>query len=185
MIYFNIRNLASFTATTVRRSYLRYRVNCPTTGILTTTGLFFLPAIFLFSYQLFPSSQLSTSMSDTASKPVNQPIDIINSTTHTVILITVPSAESAKTLAHGIIERQLAACVNIIPQVTSVYRWEGKVNEDSEQLLVIKTETKLLKDLAAAVRELHPYTVPELISLPITAGSQAYLNWVTDSVKKY
>jgi periplasmic divalent cation tolerance protein len=178
----NYRNFASFTATTLRSSYLKYRcVNCPTAII---SGLLFLPAFFLFSYRIFPSSQFSTSMSDTAANPSNQPINIINSTTHTVVLITVPSAESAKTLAHGIIERQLAACVNIIPQVTSVYRWEGKVNEDSEQLLVIKTESKLLKDLAAAVRELHPYTVPELISLPITAGSQAYLNWVTDSVKK-
>lgn len=96
--------------------------------------------------------------------------------------VTTPDQESAKKLARGIIERKLAACVNIVPQIESIYMWEGKVNEDSEYLLMIKTRTQQVDELSKYVRENHPYSVAEVISLPIQNGNPPYLKWIEQTV---
>lgn len=100
--------------------------------------------------------------------------------THSVAYVTVPSNEVAKTLAHGLVKNKLAACVNIIPQVTSVYEWKGEINEDSELLLMIKTRTSLVDNLTNFVRKNHPYEVCEVITLPIENGNEPYLNWISE-----
>ncbi|KAL7743466.1 hypothetical protein ACLKA6_018604 [Drosophila palustris] len=102
--------------------------------------------------------------------------------TSSVAFVTTPDKASAKKLAHGIIERKLAACVNIIPQIESIYMWEDKVNEDNEYLMMIKTRTTRIDELSKFVRENHPYSVAEVITLPIQAGNLPYLNWITQTV---
>jgi len=94
------------------------------------------------------------------------------------VFVTVPTIEVAKSLASGIVSKKLAACVNIIPQVTSVYEWEGKINEDSELILMIKTQAHLFEELSNYVKANHPYDVPEVIALPIEQGSSSYLDWI-------
>ena len=94
------------------------------------------------------------------------------------VFVTVPSIEVGKKIASGLVSKKLAACVNIIPQITSIYEWEGKINEDSELLLMIKTQTHLFEDLSKFVKENHPYDVPEVIGLSIDQGSQSYLDWI-------
>lgn len=98
-----------------------------------------------------------------------------------VVYVTAPSKEVAEHLAGGLVEHQLAACVNIVPGLTSVYRWEGKISKDEEVLLMIKTRHALLKRVTEWVQDAHPYDVPECISVPITGGSHAYMQWLLDS----
>lgn len=93
------------------------------------------------------------------------------------MLITAPDRESGVKMARRLLERRLAACVNIAP-VSSMYWWEGKIEESSEVLLVVKTTSERLGDLIREVRAIHPYKVPEIIALPITAGLADYLDWV-------
>lgn len=99
-----------------------------------------------------------------------------------IAYVTIPDDESAKALAHKIINSKLAACVNIIPGITSIYSWDGKVNEDSEVLMMIKTKTSRVDDLVKFVKESHPYSVAEVISLPIEAGNPPYLDWIHRTV---
>lgn len=95
-----------------------------------------------------------------------------------VVLCNAPP-DQAGPIARALVERRVAACVNVIPTVTSHYRWEGTLHEDTESTLVIKTVTLRVPDVTAAIRELHPYTVPEIIALPVLdAGSRDYLAWV-------
>ncbi|CAG9861156.1 unnamed protein product [Phyllotreta striolata] len=101
---------------------------------------------------------------------------------HSVAYVTVPNEEVAKTIAHGLVSNKLAACVNIIPKIMSVYEWEGKVNEDTELLMMIKTRTCKVNDLTEYVKANHPYTVCEVISLPIQNGNDQYLKWINDVV---
>ncbi|KAG8347689.1 putative CutA1 divalent ion tolerance protein [Trypanosoma vivax] len=98
-----------------------------------------------------------------------------------VCYVTTPSKEVARELSQRLVIGRLAACVNIIPAVTSVYRWEGRVCEEEEFLMMIKTRTALVKDVIESVRAHHPYSVPEVISVPISSGNDAYLRWVEDS----
>ncbi len=95
-----------------------------------------------------------------------------------VALTTCSDAESAAELASQLVARGLAACVNIVPGVRSIYRWQGKIEDDAECLLVIKTAAERAADLQAAVAELHAYDLPEFIVLPVETGAQAYLDWV-------
>jgi len=100
-----------------------------------------------------------------------------------VVLITVPSQDVGGAIARAVVEEHLAACVNLVPGITSIFRWDGKVQTETEALLIVKTRPALFGDLAARVRTLHPYTVPEIIALPLAAGNQAYLDWVRESVR--
>lgn len=95
-----------------------------------------------------------------------------------IVFCTIDSAEAARSLARRLVEDRLAACVNIIENVTSVYKWEGRIEEDAEHLLVIKTRDGRLRELMDRIGELHPYDVPEILSWPVEKGSKAYLNWV-------
>jgi periplasmic divalent cation tolerance protein len=99
-----------------------------------------------------------------------------------VALSTVANAGDAQRIGRALVERRLAACVNVVPGVTSIYAWKGSVTTDSELLLVIKTRREKLDEVRSALLELHPYEVPELIALPIEGGHEAYLEWIEDSV---
>jgi len=97
-----------------------------------------------------------------------------------VALVTVPSEEVGTAVAHALLDRRLAACVNIVPAVNSLYVWEGELCSDDEVLLVIKSKAALFDELASVVQDAHPYDVPEIIALPIVAGSQDYLDWIEE-----
>ncbi|MBN1595542.1 divalent-cation tolerance protein CutA [candidate division FCPU426 bacterium] len=100
-----------------------------------------------------------------------------------VMYITVPNAESGETLAQALVEEKMAACVNRIPGLVSTYRWQGKIEKDQEELLVIKTRRELVDTIIMRVKSLHPYQVPEIIALPIIAGLKEYLLWVQQETK--
>jgi periplasmic divalent cation tolerance protein len=100
-----------------------------------------------------------------------------------VILCTVPSRDVGKTIAHTLVEEHLVACVNIVPGIESVYYWEGKVNSDNEELLIMKTAEENVPMLTQRIKKLHPYDECEVIALPIVGGSDSYLKWVVDSSK--
>jgi len=95
-----------------------------------------------------------------------------------VVLVTAPTGEKAHEIARDLVEKNLAACVNIVAGARSVYRWEGAIQDDREDLLVIKTSRARLPELIARVREVHPYSVPEVVALPVEAGHADYLAWV-------
>lgn len=100
-----------------------------------------------------------------------------------VVLITAPNEEVGRSLAHTLVEEGLAACVNLVPGLTSIYRWEGKVVEDKEVLLLVKTTTFAFPRLKERVLALHPYTVPEMVALPIAEGHGPYLEWLRENVR--
>ena len=99
-----------------------------------------------------------------------------------VVLVTAPDADAAGRLARAVVEERLAACVNVIGPVRSIYRWQGELQDDSEVLMMIKTTRERRAALAARVCELHPYDVPEVLALPASGGSEAYLQWVRAEV---
>ena len=98
-----------------------------------------------------------------------------------LVMTTCPDAEHAETLAVHLIERQLAACINQLPGIRSVYRWEGELKSGSEVMLMIKTPADKWPALEAAIKAEHPYELPEIIAVPVTAGLPAYLNWISES----
>jgi len=99
-----------------------------------------------------------------------------------VVLVTGPEPATLESIGRVLVEERLAACVNIIPGVTSVYRWEGEIRADSEALAVIKTTEDCVQAARLRVTELHPYEVPEFVALEVVEGSPAYLQWVRESV---
>lgn len=99
-----------------------------------------------------------------------------------IVLTTLGADTDAAGLARTLVGQRLAACVNIVGEVTSIYRWKEEVDQDAEQLLVIKTTTDLVDVLQARLRELHPYELPEFLVLPVKGGSEGYLAWLRDSV---
>lgn len=99
-----------------------------------------------------------------------------------VVLSSVGRAEDAERIARALVERRLAACVNVVPGLVSVFRWKGNVEKDEEWLLLIKTRRERLPALREALAALHPYELPELLALPVEAGSPAYLEWLDESV---
>jgi periplasmic divalent cation tolerance protein len=100
-----------------------------------------------------------------------------------VVLVTVPTGGKAQSLAEGAVEARLAACVNVIPGVVSVYRWKGRVHRDAESLLVIKTSAAKLTALERWIKERHPYETPEFLVLSASGGSKEYLAWLAGQVK--
>ena len=101
-----------------------------------------------------------------------------------IVLTTAGSEEEARKIARHLVEKRLAACVNIIPQIESIYRWQGKVDSSREWLLLVKTTDERFPAVRDAIRELHSYELPECVVLNIEDGSSEYLQWLTSSCKK-
>ncbi len=95
-----------------------------------------------------------------------------------VVLVTTPTQERAAEIARAVVEERLAACGNVVPGLRSIYRWEGRVQDDAEALLVLKTTRARFEALRDRVLALHPYEVPEVIALAVDAGSAPYLAWI-------
>jgi periplasmic divalent cation tolerance protein len=95
-----------------------------------------------------------------------------------VVLSTVASAEDAQRVARALVEKKLAACVNVIPGIRSVYRWEDAIVDEEEVLLVIKSSRALIQELTDEIERLHSYEVPEVIALPVVEGAERYLAWM-------
>ena len=102
---------------------------------------------------------------------------------YVIAFVTTPSVEEAKRIAESLVERKLAACVNVIPQVVSYYWWNGKIESDQEAKLVIKTKSDLMEELIESVRKLHSYEICEVTSVPIVGGNADYLKWIDENVK--
>jgi periplasmic divalent cation tolerance protein len=100
-----------------------------------------------------------------------------------IVLCTVPDLDTAEEMANILIADNLAACVNIIPGITSVYRWEDRIEQSDELLLLVKSGATAYKALQAKIVDLHPYELPEIIAVPIQDGLPAYLNWLKQSLE--
>ncbi|WP_054856629.1 divalent-cation tolerance protein CutA [Vulcanisaeta sp. JCM 16159] len=103
---------------------------------------------------------------------------------YVIILVTVPSRDVGAEIARSLINNKLAACVNIIDGLRSIYYWEGRVEEDNEALLIIKSRRDKLNELIRSIRERHPYKVPEIIALPIIGGLDEYLRWIDETLNR-
>lgn len=103
---------------------------------------------------------------------------------HIIVLCTINDLAAAKEISRKIINDKLAACVNIIPKISSIYYWNDEVVEDEEYLMILKTRKSLFEALKYTIIKLHPYDVPEIISLDISDGSKLYLDWITASTKE-
>lgn len=102
---------------------------------------------------------------------------------YNVILITAKDKTEAQSIADRLVGDKLAACVNIVDSVISVYRWEGRVNKETEVLLIVKSKTDVLAKVIETVKSIHSYSVPEIIALPIVGGNEDYLKWIEGNVK--
>ncbi len=100
-----------------------------------------------------------------------------------VIFCTVPSNEVGQEIANNLVSSKLAACVNIVPGLTSIYTWKGEICTDPELLCIIKTKKNLFKEVEEAIKRIHPYEIAEIIALPVISGSSDYLHWI-ESVTK-
>jgi periplasmic divalent cation tolerance protein len=100
-----------------------------------------------------------------------------------VVMTTTASRDEATKIATTLVERQLAACVQIIGPISSVYRWQENVEQSEEWLCIVKTQRSIYSTLESAIRALHSYDVPEIIALPVIEGSESYLNWLSLSVR--
>jgi len=101
-----------------------------------------------------------------------------------IVLTTGPDRETLMEIGRKVVEDRLAACVNILDGVLSVYRWQGRIEEEPEAMAILKTSEARLSELEDVVRELHPYSEPEFLVLPVSSGSTGYLAWVMDSVSE-
>lgn len=101
-----------------------------------------------------------------------------------VVLVTAASTQEAARIGRALVKAELAACVNLLPGIRSIFRWEGKVSEEREVLLIVKSRSDLFDRLAAAVTRLHSYKVPEVIAFPIADGTPDYLAWIRKSTRK-
>src|SRR3982750_2276032 len=100
------------------------------------------------------------------------------------VFITTASEDEASAIGRAVVSRRLAACANILALKKSIFEWEGKLCEESEFLMIVKSRLDLFEELSVVVKRLHRYKVPEIVALPILAGSQEYLNWITDNTRK-
>jgi periplasmic divalent cation tolerance protein len=101
-----------------------------------------------------------------------------------VVFITTSNEDEAVKIARGLVEAKLAGCVNIVKDIRSIYTWQGKIEDEPELLMIVKTRRHLFSALCTKVKELHSYTVPEIITLPIVEGSEDYLKWLKTVVKE-
>lgn len=97
-----------------------------------------------------------------------------------VVLITAPNEDEAVKISKSLVEEKLAGCVNIIKNVRSIYSWQGKIEDDAEVLMIVKTSSDLFEELEKKVKSIHSYTVPEIIGLQIKKGSEGYLKWLEE-----
>ena len=95
-----------------------------------------------------------------------------------IVYITAPNEEEAAKIAKVLVEERLAGCVNIVKDIRSIYSWQGTLEDEKEVLMIVKTRVKLFSALTSKVKELHSYTVPEIIAMPIVDGSEEYINWL-------
>jgi periplasmic divalent cation tolerance protein len=100
-----------------------------------------------------------------------------------VVLVTCGSEEEAEKIANSLIEERLAACVNMISPVRSIYRWEGKIWDEREWMLIIKTQKRRFEELEKRVKSLHSYSVPEIVALPVVEGFAPYLKWLEENTE--
>jgi periplasmic divalent cation tolerance protein len=100
-----------------------------------------------------------------------------------IVFTTAGSQEEARKIAHALVERRLAACVNVVPQIESVYRWQEKVETATEWLLVIKTQADSFARVRDAIKELHSYELPECVMVEVRGGSEEYLRWIEQNAK--
>jgi periplasmic divalent cation tolerance protein len=100
-----------------------------------------------------------------------------------IVYVTSSKEEEAFQIGRAVVEDGLAACVNIIPQISSIYRWKGEICEDHELLLIIKTRREMYKPLELRIKELHSYEVPEIIAVGVSDGSESYIKWIRESTK--
>ena len=107
----------------------------------------------------------------------------MNKSSHQIVLCTCPDPETANNIATALVEDGIAACVNIQPSITSVYRWQGKTETTSESLMIIKSPAENYSDIEKRIVELHPYELPEVIAVPIVAGLEPYLSWLSSPEK--
>ncbi len=98
-----------------------------------------------------------------------------------IVFITASNEDEAAIIAKAIVEAKLAACVNIVRSIRSIYLWQGTIEDENESLMIVKTRQELFETLSSRVKELHSYDVPEIIALPIIEGSEDYLKWLRDS----
>ncbi len=98
----------------------------------------------------------------------------------TMLYVTAESEEQAREIGRGLVERRLAACANVIPRTTAIFWWEGKVQEDAEAVLLVKTRADLADAVTAAVKELHSYDCPCVLALPVAGGSREFLDWIAE-----
>ena len=101
-----------------------------------------------------------------------------------IVLVTYPTDHDPLPLARALVDERLVACVNVLPPMQSVYRWDGKVEQAAEHQLVMKTTRERVEALTARLVELHPYAVPEVLVVPVDDGGEAYLKWLTESVRR-
>ncbi len=101
---------------------------------------------------------------------------------HVVVFITAPDENTAADIARVLVGNGLAACVNIVRNIRSIYKWQGKMEDESEVLMIVKTSRDKFSALEAKVRKMHPYDVPEIVSVPITQGSDPYIEWLSNAV---
>lgn len=97
---------------------------------------------------------------------------------YAVVFVTAPSLEVARRVGYEVVEKKLAACANLVPGIESIFHWEGKMQQEQEVFILLKTRAGLIDDLVAVIRDLHPYSTPEIIALPILSGSRDYLEWI-------
>ena len=102
---------------------------------------------------------------------------------YTVIFITTSSPDEAEKIGRALVEEKLVACANIVPSIRSIYRWQGKICDDKETLIILKTKKELFEQIEQRVKALHSYEVPEIISMPIIEGSNEYLSWLENETK--
>jgi len=99
-----------------------------------------------------------------------------------IVVITAPTRDEAQSISNLLIERRQAACVNIVPQVDSIFWWKGKVESEQECLLIVKTKASVLDTVIGLVKQIHSYDVPEVIVLPIVGGNSDYLSWIDEEI---